>query len=87
MITDIILAFLGVGSKIYTSLGMRSVPDVLHDSFTSLWTSDIQAIIQRFFSLFFYFFPKDVVITIISVFITVLIVRIVLSIVAEVWFG
>lgn len=87
MITDIILAILGFPSKLLAALGVRTPAVIFHEVFSDLWTSDIKSQVQHYISLFFYFFPKELVITVLGVFVTVLVVRIVLAIIAEVWLG
>lgn len=87
MITDIILAILGFPNKLLAALGVRTPAVIFHDVFSQLWTSQLQTNVQKYISLFFYFFPKELVITVLGIFITVLVLRIVLAIIAEVWLG
>lgn len=87
MITDFICAILGIGSKIYTNLGGSNVSSTISNTINSINNNQITQMISGFLSKLYFFVPREVIITILSASIAILVIRIILAIVAEVWFG
>lgn len=87
MITDFIKALLGVGSHIYSFLGGSRVSSAISTYSSQFANSDVTSTIKGFVSKLYYFVPKEIIVAIVSAMVAILVIRILLAIVAEVWFG
>lgn len=87
MITSLIKALLGVSGSIYSVLGGSNVASTVNNAITSTTNSSVLSYVQGFMGKLFYFIPKEDVLLILGFSMGILLIRIILSIVAEVWIG
>lgn len=75
-----IIALIGLINPIFIALNVPQFFTWFHQSYSQIMTSDVVAYLQNTMSIIFYFFPKPVIITLLSCSGVILAIRIGLSI-------